>query len=150
LGEKYNLNKNENGLKFALRNDLIYYIRDGAIKLCLLESFEKKIFKLAYDDQTYAEYARLMAKLRKSLYIAKLSRRIKKYIEHYPVYNRYQTLRHQPYGKQISISVIDKLFYTVTLDFILVLPESPKNFNVLLIIIDKYSKRVALISDKNI
>ena len=36
------------------------------------------------------------------------------------------------------------------LNFILVLPEFSKNFNVFFTIIDKYSKRVALILDKNI
>ena len=81
--------------------------------------------------------------------MAKLSRRIKKYIEHYPICNRYQTLRHQPYGKQVLIPAIDRLFHTVTLNFILALPESLKDFNVFFTITDKYSKRVALISGKN-
>jgi Reverse transcriptase (RNA-dependent DNA polymerase)/RNase H-like domain found in reverse transcriptase/Integrase zinc binding domain len=149
LGEKYNLNESENGLKFALRDDLIYYIRDGATRLCLPESFEKKVFKLAHDDQAHAGHARSMAKLRESLYMAKLSRRMRKYIEHCPICNRYQTLRHQPYGKQVPIPAIDRLFHTVTLDFILALPESPEGFNVLLTMTDKYSKRVALIPGKD-
>jgi hypothetical protein len=108
------------------------------------------VFKFAHDNQAHVRHTRLIAKLRESLYIAKLSYRIRKYIKHYPICNRYQTLRYQSYGKQVFILAIDRLFHTVTLNFILALPKFFKDFNVFLTIIDKYSKRVALISDKNI
>ena len=90
-----------------------------------------------------------MKKVRKSIYITKLARRLKKYINYYLLYNRYQTKRHQLYDKQVSIPVIDKLFHTITLDFILTLPNIPEVFNTLLIITDKYIKRVVLIPGKD-
>jgi hypothetical protein len=148
LKKKYNLNKNENGFQFALRDNLIYYIHDGAMRLCLPESFKKKIFKLAHDDQAHPGHARSMEKIRESIYITKLSRRMKKYIDHCPTCNRFQILRYQPYGKQVSIPVVNKLFHTITLDFILALPESPEGFTVLFTVTDKYFKRVALIPGK--
>ncbi len=42
------------------------------------------------------------------------------------------------------------LFYTITIDFIVILPTTPSSIDTLLIIIDKFTKRVLLISGNEI
>ena len=60
-----------------------------------------------------------------------------------------QTRRHALYGSFKLIELPFVLFFTQTLDFILALPLSKSEYNVIISVICKFSKRVILIEDAN-
>lgn len=53
--------------------------------------------------------------------------------------------RHKPYGDLQPIINPPSPFYTVTIDFILALPESTEGFNCTLSVTDKFSKRITFV-----
>ena len=67
-------------INFALRNKLIYYIKNDKEILCILASIEKIILKIIYDDCNYADYYCVYIKLSETIYIHKLSRKLITYI----------------------------------------------------------------------
>ena len=60
-----------------------------------------------------------------------------------------QTRRHPLYKLLQSIQSPPVLFFTLTLDFLLVLPLTKEKFNVIISVTCKFSKRVTLIEDAN-
>jgi hypothetical protein len=40
----------DGGLNFIFKDELIYYTRGDKVRLCLLKSFEKRVFQLAHDN----------------------------------------------------------------------------------------------------
>lgn len=56
---------------------------------------------------------------------------------------------HAPYGLLQPIQLPSVPFFTLTLDFVLVLPVSKEGYNALMSVTCKFSKRVILIKDKD-
>ena len=135
------------GLRFRLRNELIYYINfdDGRERLCVPESLESEVFKLAHDEQHHGGFHRTYERITKSMYLRHLSKRLRKYIEHCPRCQLNQTKRHRPYGNMVPIDRPGIPFHTVTMDFIMALPVTDGGFDCLLTITCKFSKRVLLV-----
>lgn len=76
---------------------------------------------------------------------------MRRYIAHCPDCQVFQTTRHLLYGSLNPLSTPSIPFYIVAIDFIVELPEvGPKGFNALLIITDKFTKKVALEPGKTI
>ena len=60
-----------------------------------------------------------------------------------------QTRRHHPYGSLNPIETLPVPYYTLTLDFVLYLPESQKGYNVILSVTDKFTKGITCIPGKS-
>lgn len=80
--------------------------------------------------------------------IRNLSRRLRDYLVHCRECQTTQTKRHLPCGDLKPIETPPEPFHTVTLDFVVGLPEY-NGFNAFLSVTDKYSKRVTLLPGKD-
>ena len=135
-------------IDFELKDDLLYHKTDNKLRLCISKVLKKNIFKLTHDDNQHAEITRFYARIVESLYILKLFRKLKAYLTHCSTCQLNQIKRHKLYEKLISIICSTISFHTIAINFILTI--SKKNYDTLLIIICKYSKRIAIISEKTI
>ena len=137
------------GLRFKLRNDLIYYVSgDGRERLCIPQAMEKDVFHMAHDLSNHGGFHRSYDRLSSSVYIRQLSRRLRSYIMHCPDCQVFQTARHSPYGSLNPIVTPAIPFHTLAMDFVVELPEIDGH-DVLLTMTDKFTKKVLLISGRN-
>ena len=137
-------------LKFILRDGLIYNTESvtDAPRLCILNSLEKEIFQIAYDNLLYGGFNRTYDRIARSVYMRGLSKRLRTYLAYCQVCNLNQTKRYLPYSNLQPIGSPLEIFYTICMDFILALPEF-YNCDTLLTITDKFSKRVLLLPGNN-
>ena len=77
-----------------------------------------------------------------------MAKLLRKYLHHCPKCQLQMTLRHLPYRSLQPIILPSRLFYTITIDFILALPITSKSFDSTMSVTDKYSKRVTFIAGK--
>lgn len=138
-------------LTFRLRDDLLYYIfeEDKRERLCILTSMHKKIFELAYNKHNHAEFHRIYDKVNAFLYICKLSRRLRLYLLHCSQCQLNQTKRHSLYESLRSIQSRVISFHIIAINFVMTLLITiDKNYDCLLTITNKFSKRILLLSRK--
>ena len=139
------------GLRFRLRNDLIYYTNfdDGRERLYVPEALEHNIFKLAHNEQHHGGFHRTYDRIAASIYIRYLAKHLRVYIEHCPAYQLNQTKRHKPYRRLLPINKPNIPFHTITIDFILALPVTKDGCDSLLTVTCKASKRMLLIAGQS-
>ena len=142
--------ENRNGLRFKLRNGLIYYTnhQDGKERLCVPNALEKEIFELGHDRQHHGGFHRTYDRIAGSIYLRNLVKHLRSYIEHCPECELNQTRRHKPYGSLIPIDRPGIPFHTIAMDFIVSLPVTATGLDSLLTITDKFSKRILLLPGK--
>ena len=138
------------GLRFKLREGLIYYTNfdDERERLYIPNALKKEVFELAHDRQHHGGYHRIYDRISNSIYLRHLFKHLRTYIEHCPKCELNQTRRHKSYGSIISIDRSGISFHIIVMDFIVTLSDTVEGFDSLLIVIDKFSKRVLLISGK--
>ena len=136
---------------FVLNDKKIYYIDsvNTRRRLYIPKTLKKDIFSMVHNEYIHAGFYRAYDIIIASVYIRNLSRRLKIYITYYPQCQLLQITRHTPFGTLYSIIRPPILFYTVTADFILALPKTKNGKNCILIITCKFSKKIELISGKN-
>ena len=141
-------------VNFDFTDDLIYYIKDNnsqrsseSSRLVISSNCEREIFAMTHDDCSHLEHHRAYLKLIDSMYISRLSRKLRQYIQHCSSCQLNQTKRHASYKELMSISTLSKSFQTIVMNFVLTLSEE---FDILLTITCKIFKRLTLISDLNI
>jgi hypothetical protein len=69
----------------------------------------KKIFRIIYDERDYIDFYRVYDRIRVSLYLYKLIKRFRTYIEYYSKYRIYQIFRHKFY--KIFKSIISPFIF---------------------------------------
>lgn len=104
---------------------------------------------MIHDDLGHPEYHRSHERLTQGLYIHRLSTKLHEYLRHCPTCQLHQTPRHKPYGSLQPIITPPSPFYTITIDFILALPESSEGLNCALSVTDKFSKRIIFVPGKD-
>jgi len=132
------------GLRFFERHGLLYFrdFANGRDRLCIPTSMEREVFEIAHDHHHHQGVDRCHDRLRASVYIHHMLRRLRMYIDHCWPCKRNQTTRHPPYGELQPIQTEFLPFHTVTMDWIVALPEVPED--ALLTTTCKATKRVAL------
>jgi len=73
---------------YRLTEDLIYINSRGhrSPRLCIPLSLEKEVFQAVYNELSYISFYRAYARVNEGLYIYRLLRRMRKYLEHCPNY----------------------------------------------------------------
>ena len=135
---------------FDIKDDLLYHIdqnSDRKSRLMISKALEEEIFELAHRSH-HVEFHRTYQHIAESLYIRKLSIRLRKFIEHCPNCLLYQTRRHQSYEELQFIRTMNVSFHTITMNFVMTLSISQEEYDCMLIIIDKFFKRMTMISSK--
>src|SRR5207248_1883134 len=118
-------------------------------RICLPRCLEKEIFALAHDKNAHMGFHRAYQRITESIYMHRLSRRLRRYIAHCPKCRLLQTKCHRPYGHLVPIQSPAIPFHTIAMDFIIGLPTTPSGDNMLLTITDKFTKRVALLAGRD-
>ena len=131
-------------IDFILKDDLIYHVKNNK-RLCISASCERAVFELTHDENNHAGYHRVYQQLIVTVFMFKLSRKIRQYVKHCSSCQLNQTKRHAIYDELISIATSSIFFRTIAMDFIVDLSE---NLDSVLIIICKTSKRISLIFEK--
>ena len=137
-------------LYFIYWNDLIYYINniDEHEYLCIWVCFEKKLFKLIYDQQHQNEFHCTYNQIFSPLFLHYLIKQLKKYIFHCSECKLNQTMQHKLYDSFQLISMLSISFYIIIINFILTLSLDNQNLNNLLTVINKFIKQVLLLSNR--
>lgn len=126
-------------------NGLIYYMDlDHGRRLCIPnhDNLIKDVFQLIHNKLGHRGYHRCHQRITQGLYIHRLATKLHDYLRHCPTRQLNQTPRHRPYGSLQPIITPPSPFYTITIDFILALPESNEELNCALSVTDKFSKRI--------
>ena len=139
-------------MPYKIVDDLLYFDDDEReLRLCVPSTMKVEVFKLAYDKIRHFGYARIHERLTEGLYIFNMSTKLYEFIRHYSHYQLNQTLRYKSYDFLQSILTSFRPFYTLTIDFILVLPRSFSlldDCDYILLITNKFFKVVIFIVDK--
>lgn len=132
------------GIDFELHGGLIYHKENR--RLCIPVTLEQEIFKLAHDQNQHSGATRCFHRIRETIFIPRLSRKLRVYIDHCPQCQLNQTVRHKAYGELMPIVSPAIPFHTVAMDFIMAIPD---DFDTLLTITCKFSKRLTIIPGKS-
>ena len=104
------------------------------------------IFKIALDDAFHMGYHRAFNAIMERLYIRRLAHHLKQYITSCPKCQLNRTIQHALYGSMMSIRSPLLPFHTICMDFIVaLLPSEIHQFNSILTVINKSSKKKLLI-----
>ncbi len=137
---------------FKVQKKLLYHVNENSkrhVWLVILKKLKHKMFLLTHSSH-HADFHWIYQRIVKIMYVRKLTFRLWKFIDHCLKCQLYQIRRYQSYDEMISISSANTFFHTITLNFILTLSISIDELKCLLIIINKFFKRLMLISDKSI
>ena len=126
-------------------DDIIYYMNIDVRRSCIFMTTKRKIFQLAHDENQHVDVYRCYDRIINSIYVSRLSRKIRQYIEHCFSCQLIQIKRHRLYDKLMSIISPPHSFHIIAMNFIVALSGE---FDVFLTITCKFFRRVALISNK--
>jgi hypothetical protein len=127
------------------RFDSFQKISNSRQYLYIPKSLEKEIFRMIHDEYDYIDFYRVYDRIRASLYLYKLIKGFRIYIEYCPEYRIYQIFRYKFY--EILKSIISSFisFYIICGDFVLGLSVTTNDINTAFTFIDKFIKRVKII-----
>ena len=133
-------------INFALNtNDIIYHVDLETRRSCISVAVKREIFRLVHDKNQHSEVHRCYDRIVNTMYISRLSRKIKKYIEHCSTCQLAQTKRHRPYEELMFITFSSRSFHIIVIDFILAMSDE---MNTVMSATCKHSRRISLILDK--
>lgn len=138
-----------NEIKIKKNNKLIFHFDcvTSVQQLCIPPKAAAEVIAIVHGDG-HPGFNKCYKTIVKLWYVRRLVKQLQSYIKHCPQCLVLQTSRHQPYGLLQPIYSPAVPYHTITLDFILVLPTSDKGYNTILLLIDKYTKKVSLPLDK--
>ena len=118
-------------------------------KFCIFHSIVQNILELIHNDDHF-DYVKCFEHIVFLWYIRDLSRYLRDYLKHCSKCQMYQIKRHASYEFMQSIFTSIIFFHTITMNFILILSFSEEDFDIAFSIIDKFIKRMIVVSDKKI
>jgi hypothetical protein len=137
-----------NGLRFHLKDDIIYAMGSEAPRIYIPPDLEKDVFQMAHDAAGYLGFHRTYARLHESVYIHQLVRKLRKYIEFCPDCIKNGVNRHKKYGRMVSIDTPTIPYHTVSIDFIVAILTQEHSYDSILTCTYKAIKKVILIPGK--
>ena len=133
-------------INFALNeNEIIYHIDDDSRRSCISIFVKREIFRLVHDENHHFEIHRSYNRISSILYISRLFKKIRKYIEHCSICQLAQTKRHRLYDELMSIISTSRFFHIIAIDFIFVLFDE---LNIIMFVTCKHFRKTSLILDK--
>ena len=148
-----NLNTNAAALSYTWIQNLMYYKDiEKNYCLCILSYLYKNIFIIVHDFMSHSDYVQTHKWLTDSLQLSDLLKYLYKYFWHCSQCQLMQTSWHHLYELMQSILTSSQLFHILTINFILALSTSlsSDNYDTILLVTDKFSKIITLISRQKI
>lgn len=134
-----------NEIKIKKNNKLIFHFDcvTSVQQLCISLKAAAEVIAIVHGDG-HPGFNKCYKTIIKLWYMRRLVKQLQSYIKHCPQCLVLQTSQHQPYGLLQPIYSPAVPYHTIMLDFILVLPTSDKGYNTILLLTDKYTKKVSL------
>ena len=126
-------------------NDIIYHIEANISRSCISSVIKKKIFQLTHNENQHAEIHKNYERIADILYISRLSRKLRRYIEHCFNCQLTQIKRHRFYDELMLVSSSPHFFHIIIMNFVINLS---KKLNAILNVTCKFFKRVIIITNK--
>jgi hypothetical protein len=120
-----------------------------ADRLCIPKTMLRQMLKAAHDDHAHAGVSRTYDRLRNTMFFPRMLRTVREYVTTCPNCQLAKPRNHLPYGDLQPIESPSVPFATLSIDFIVSLPESPEKYTSLLTVTDKFSKFVRLVPGKD-
>jgi hypothetical protein len=133
--------------RLNLESNLLYFIEiTSSDRLCIFEKLSKDILFHAHDRNAHDKIHRIYDFLRKSVFISKMKKRVKKYVTACSFCQIFKDSTQKSYEKLQFISIFQEFFFEMSLNFIIKLFMIIKKNNAFLTITNRFSKYVKLIS----
>ena len=134
-----------NEIKTKKNNELIYYVNriTSAQQLCIPSKATTKMIAIAHGGG-HSGFNKCYKIIVKSWYVKGLVKQLLLYIKHCFQCLVLQIRQHQLYGLLQPIYLLAVSYHIIMLEFILALPTSDKDYNIILLLTDKYTKKVSL------
>ncbi len=133
--------------RLNLESNFLYFIEiTSSDRLCIFEKLSKNILFHAHDRNAHDEIHRIYDFLRKSAFISKMKKRVKKYVTACSSCQIFKDSIKKSYEKLQFISFFQEFFFEMSLNFIVELLMIIKKNNAFLTITNRFSKYVKLIS----
>ena len=150
IEENAGLRENAADIPYKLVRGLIYFKDpEQGMRLCIPQPLVHTVFNMIHDELGHPGYSRSHERLTEGVYIFNMAKQLHEYIRHCVQCQLHQTPRHRPYGALQPILVPPRPFHTITIDFILALPETKEGYDCVLSVTDKFSKAITLIPGKS-
>lgn len=152
LDENNDLDENAVTLSFQHDNSSLIYYKDPDQEDCLCipgnPDLISNIFQLVHDELGYQGYWYCHKCLMDSIHIWIIAHNLYAYLQYCSEYQFYIIPCHKPYRNLQLIKTPGKPFYIIRINFILVLLKSTSldKYDIVLFIINKFSKYVIFIS----
>ena len=117
-------------------------------KLCISNSCIEDIMKIAHDND-HSEFFKCFEIISQAWYVRNLIKVLRQYINHCFECLILQIRRHKLWKSLQLIDSFSMSFHIITIDFILAMSLFIEHYNVIMFTIDKFTKRITLISKKN-
>ena len=142
-----NRNDISNDMNFVFKKNRLYYVSLKKVsRFCISWKMKKNIFRIVHDKNHHCGFHRAYVKIAEIIYIRHFAIRLKLYIRYCKQCLEKQTTKHVSYEQLISIKIMILFFHTITIDFIISFSSFKTDMNVVLIITDKYFKRISMLS----
>lgn len=143
-------NESNTPIFIANKSILIFYLNyiTKVRRLCIFPILALKLLVIVHGNK-YLSFSCCHKIIFQSWYISGITKLLHFFIWHYFQYLALQIRSHIFYGFLQLIQFLSMFFFTLTLDFIFALPLSKNNYNALMLVMHKFSKRVMLIKEKN-
>lgn len=130
------------------KTKLLYYVKNliGVYCLCIPSSVAPDILAIAHGE-IYLGFSYCHKIITRFEFIWELTKLFRTFVCHYPQCLAFQIRQHTLYGSLQPIKSPSVLFFTLTLDFILVFPVSADGFNALMLVTCKFPKGIIFIKE---
>ena len=136
-------------IEFILKENHVYFVFENTTsRLCISWFMKKIIFTITYDENHHCDFHRVYVRIFEFLYIKHSIKKFRRYIKHCKKCILNQIIRHAFYDELHSIKSIALSFHIIIIDFIFALSENSDGINVVFITIDKFFKKINLMSKK--
>jgi hypothetical protein len=132
--------------RLNFESNLLYFIEITSFdRLCILEKLSKNILFHAHDRNAHDEIHRIYDFLRRSAFISKMKKRVKKYVTACSSCQIFKDSTQKSYEKLQFISIFQEFLFEMSLNFIVKLLMIIKKNNTFLTITNRFSKYVKFV-----
>ena len=135
--------------RFDIDSDLLYLInRLSFDRVCISAILKRDVMKFAHDNHAHEDIHRILNRIKVSTYFSKMRKKMLIYVESCLVCQLFKSSRKLFYEQLNLIEITIQLLAKLNMNFIVELFMISAEHNSLLTIIDRFSKYVRLIVDR--
>jgi transposase InsO family protein len=138
--------------RYSLHENLLLVERHGTTLVCIPQKSDIRLSLLhdAHDSAIagHLGFDKTYEQLRRTVYWPRIARDTRTYVETCESCQRNKPSRQRPAGLLQPLEIPDQRWTTVTMDFIVQLPRTPRGFDAITVFVDKLTKQVHFVASK--